>query len=366
MPKPQQPEIRRSERGAVDDSSVTEALTAREVPGTSGAPGAVPEDNQPGHHPEQEQDKPVARFRRRAVRVAEEAHEDQLRTRDREIEVGELSFDALEAGREAGELVLLLHGFPQPASVWRPQLAALARHGFHAVAPDQRGYSPGARPGSARDYRLSELVRDTLGMADRLGARRLHLVGHDWGGMVGWAVAAAAPHRLRSLTVVSTPHPRALATSLLRSTQLLRSGYIGFFNLPAVPELLLGAGGGTVLRLALARSGLPGRVAREYVDELRARGALGPALNWYRALPFSLIQPVGRIEVPTTYVWSDGDVALGGTAARASGSQVRAPYRFEVMPGVSHWIPETAPDDLTRLILEQVSSASDDSAAAAG
>ena len=271
----------------------------------------------------------------------------------REITVGPMRFGALEAGPEGGELVLLLHGFPQLASAWHPQLEELARHGYHAVAPDQRGYSPGAQPSGVRPYRLTELVADVLGMADHLGARRFHLVGHDWGGIVGWAVAAAAPDRLHSLTVVSTPHPRAYASTLLRSPQLLRSGYIVFFNLPRLPEMILGAGGGSVLRRMLVSSGLPEDTARHYVDELRERGAITPALNWYRALALSG-RLVGPVDVPTLYVWSDRDVALGAAAAHATARQVRGPYRFEVLAGTSHWIPETAPAELSRLILEHV------------
>ena len=365
MPKPQQPEIRRSERGATDSDSVKEALTAQTTPAVSGAPGPVPEDNLPGHHPDHEQDKPVREFRRRARRVAAEAHEHQLQTRDREITVGGLTFSALEAGREGDDLVLLLHGFPQLSSAWRAQLGALAGAGYHAVAPEQRGYSAGARPGGVRNYRLPALVRDVTDVADRLGARRFHLVGHDWGGVVAWAVAAAAPQRLRSLTVVSTPHPRAYAASLLRGPQLLRSGYIGFFALPLLPELAFGAAGGAVLRLALGRSGLPDDLARGYVDTLRRRGALGTALNWYRALPFAGA-PAGPVDVPTLYVWGDRDRFLGGVAARATAAQVRGPYRFEVLGGADHWIPETRGDDLNRLLLEHVGSAAAAGAEAAG
>ncbi|HET6809472.1 MAG TPA: alpha/beta fold hydrolase [Acidimicrobiales bacterium] len=355
MPNPQQPEIRRSGRSPVDESATKEALTAQETPPVREDGHPVPEDNVPGHHPEHEQDKPVARFRQRAARVVDEAHTRQHAVRERELDLGPLRFDALECGREGDELVLLLHGFPQLSSAWRPLLEELGANGYHAVAPDQRGYSPGAQPPGVGSYRLSELVDDVLRMADALGARRFHLVGHDWGGIVGWAVATTAPSRLLSLSVVSTPHPRAYLGSLLRSPQILRSGYIAFFSMPVVPELVLGSAGGTLLRRALTASGLPEDVAGQYVEELQRRRALGPALNWYRALSRSRPM-VGPVEVPTLYVWSDGDTALGGAAARATARQVRGPYRFEVLHGVSHWIPETAPDELGRMVLEHLQS----------
>ena len=316
----------------------------------------MPNPQQPEiHHPGHEQDKPVDRFRQRAAQVVDEAHARQHAIRERELAVGALRFDALECGRDGDELVLLLHGFPQLSSAWRPMLDELGNNGYHAVAPDQRGYSPGAQPPGVRSYRLSELVDDVLRMADTLGARRFHLVGHDWGGIVGWAVAATAPSRLLSLSVVSTPLPRAYLGSLLRSPQILRSGYIAFFSMPLVPELILGSAGGRLLRRALTASGLPEDVAGHYVEELQRRRALGPALNWYRALTRS--RPlVGPVDVPTLYVWSDGDTALGAAAARATARQVRGPYRFEVLRGVSHWIPETASDRLGRLVLDHLQS----------
>ncbi|HZT65046.1 MAG TPA: alpha/beta fold hydrolase [Acidimicrobiales bacterium] len=352
MPKPQQPELRRSERGATDSDGAKSGPGLAAPPPTSDAPGPVPEDNRPGHHPDREQDKPVARYRRRAARAADQARR-QLAPGEIEIDAGGMTFSALEAGRQGDDLVLVLHGFPQTAEAWRPQLEGLAGDGYHVVAPNQRGYSPGARPTGLHNYRLDCLVDDVLQIADRLDARRFHLVGHDWGGVVAWATAARQPQRLRSLTVVSTPHPRAYASALLRSPQLLRSGYMGFFALPFVPEALLGAGGGAPLRRLLTRSGLPADWAARYVDEIVERGALHSALNWYRALPLAGT-PVGKVDVPTLYVWSDGDVALGEAAARATASQVRGQYRFEVLEGVSHWIPETRPDELRRLIGEHL------------
>jgi pimeloyl-ACP methyl ester carboxylesterase len=361
VPNPQQPEIRRSGRSPVDEGATKEALTAQETPPVREGGHPIPEDNLPGHHPDHEQDKPVARFRQRAAEVVDEAHARQHAVRERELVVGPLRFDALECGREGDDLVLLLHGFPQLSSAWRPLLEELGTNGYHAVAPDQRGYSPGAQPSGVGSYRISELVDDVLGMADTLGARRFHLVGHDWGGIVGWAVAATAPSRLLSLSVVSTPHPRAYLGSLLRSPQILRSGYIAFFSMPFLPEVILGGAGGTLLRRALTASGLPGEDAGHYVEELQRRRALGPALNWYRALSRSR-SLVGSVDVPTLYVWSDGDTALGGAAARATARHVRGPYRFEVLSGVSHWIPETASEQLGRMVREHLRSVGDEGA----
>jgi pimeloyl-ACP methyl ester carboxylesterase len=153
-----------------------------------------------------------------------------------------LVFDTLVAGPPTGEPVVLLHGFPQTAACWIRVAQALAAAGYRVLAPDQRGYSPGARPAAVRAYRMPELVADVLALAEAAGAARFHLVGHDWGGAVAWALAGRHPERVATLTSVSTPHPRAFAAALLTGGQLPRSAYIGFFRIPRLPELVLGLG----------------------------------------------------------------------------------------------------------------------------
>ena len=266
-----------------------------------------------------------------------------------EIHANGLTFDALVAGPDDGELVLLLHGFPQPASCWNRQLTALANAGYRVVAPNQRGYSAGARPGDTSAYSLDNLVRDVLAFACD---DRFHVVGHDWGGVVAWALAADHPDRLRSVTSVSTPHPRAVLDALPRG-QVLRSWYIGLFQLPHVPELLLGAGNGWVLRQMLSRSGLSDNQVDETVALMQEPGALRAALNWYRANARSA-RNVGRVTVPTLYVWSTNDPALGRAAAEATRKYVTGSYRFEILEGVSHWVMDEASDDLNRLLLAHI------------
>ena len=271
-----------------------------------------------------------------------------------EVRLGELAFPVRTAGPDDGEPVILLHGFPQMSQTWSPYLARLAAAGFRAMAPAQRGYAATARPPGVDDYALDLLVADVLGVAEGLGVDRFHLVGHDWGGVVGWALAATSPDRLCSLTSVSTPHPCALASSLWRSLQLGRSWYVGFFQLPKLPERLLSARNGTLLRRLLRDSGLPDAMVGAYAGAMLQPGAMTAALNYYRALRVSRTIAVGRITVPTLYVWSTQDTALGPVAARATEGQVDAPYRFEVLDGASHWIPETRVEELSALLLAHV------------
>ena len=195
-------------------------------------------------------------------------------------------------------------------------------------------------------------------MVDEIGGHQSDLVGHDWGAYVAWQLAARYPERLRTLTAVSVPHPVAFLEALLSGTgtQAARSAYIGFFRQEGIPEKTLLAGDGAGLRKALVATGLPEEDAEHYVELMRQPGALTAALSWYRAVSLDDARTMGPVTTPTLYVWSDKDVALGREAAEATAGHVEGPYRFEVLSGVSHWIPEVAADDLDRMLLEHLSS----------
>ena len=272
------------------------------------------------------------------------------------IPAGSYTFTARATGPVDGRLVVLLHGFPQSSYQWRHQLSALAGAGYRAVAFDQRGYSPGARPEGTQAYRIHHLVADVLAVVDELGGHRFDVVGHDWGAAVAWSVAGRYPERLRTLTAVSVPHPAAFLEALLRPSadQAARSSYIGFLRQGGLPERALLAGDGAGLRTVLTASGLSPDAAEEYLPLFRQPGALTAALNWYRAASMDDLRDMGPITTPTLYVWSDKDVALGREAAEATAGHVSGPYRFEVLEGVSHWIPEEVPDRFNALLLEHL------------
>jgi pimeloyl-ACP methyl ester carboxylesterase len=263
---------------------------------------------------------------------------------------GDLVFDVLDSGPADGAAVVLLHGFPQNARAFDRLSPALHAAGLRTLAPDQRGYSPGARPKGRSAYVLREVVDDVLALLDAAGLPDAHLVGHDWGGLAAWALAAWHPWRVRTLTVLSVPHPAAMSQALRTSDQALRSSYIGFFQLPAVPEAVLLAGQGALLRRTLHGAGLPEHLVDAYLDRLREPGALTGALNWYRALPLQARTPVGTVRVPTLHVWGDRDPYLGRAAVEASAEYVAAPYRLEVLAGAGHWLPELAADRLGELL----------------
>jgi len=270
-----------------------------------------------------------------------------------EIPVGEWTFEALACGPADGDLVLLLHGFPQTSAAWRSQLVALGGAGYRVVAPDQRGYSPRARPVGAEWYKARHLVADVLAVADHLGGHAFHLVGHDWGAAVAWQVAGRHPDRLRSLTALSVPHPKAFVTALASESgdQRARSAYVGFFQQPGAEDTM----SADVLRALFVGSGHTGDV-EDYVAALTEPGAMAAALSWYRAVGIDVILGLGPVTTPTLYVWSTGDVALGREGADATAAHVAGPYRFEVLEGVSHWIPEEAAAALDCLLLEHLAS----------
>jgi len=274
----------------------------------------------------------------------------------RKIETGPgLVFDVLVAGGEETPLVLLLHGFAESFHMWRSALSALSAAGYRAVAPSQRGYSPGARPDTrdAASYRFDLLLADALDLVAACGYadRRFHLVGHDWGASIAWGVADFHRDRIASLTVVSRPHPNAFnrALAMPDGEQARRSQHHKSFLQSDAGPLLL-ADGARWLRERLARSGVPAAAVERHISVLGNEAAMEAALAWYRARG-AIRSPLGVIDVPTLYVWGDADDTVGRVAAEGTREFVSGPYRFEVLPGVGHFAVEQAPDKFNELLL---------------
>src|SRR5438270_1016425 len=273
-------------------------------------------------------------------------------------DVGDLTFQVRVDGPEDGRPVLLLHGFPETSSSWAAVTPRLTEAELRTYAPDQLGYSPGARPAEVGAYALPNLAQVTADLMTAMDIPRADVVGHDWGANVAWALAAWHPDRVRSLTVVSVPHPAAYTAAYRTDPeQKERSAYIRLFWQPGKAEEVLLADGARRLRRMLgteAETGIPAEAVDEYVAVLSAPGALTAALNWYRAR--SSGTPVDPVDRPTTYVWSDGDAAIGRAAAEGCARYVTGDYRFVEVPGVTHWIPEQAPRELATAVLDRIAT----------
>lgn len=264
-----------------------------------------------------------------------------------------LTFDVRAGGPVDGEPVLLLHGFPQHSGEWDGVVPALHSAGLRTYALDQRGYSPGARPAAVEDYRMAECVADAGAVLDALHVESAHVVGHDWGSLVAWHLAARHPGRVRTLTAVSVPHPAAMSQAMSNDPeQRVRSSYIKLFQQNDKAERVLLADDAAALRRLLA--GVGEERVDAYARPMLEPGALTAALNWYRAMSRVDMAGTGPVTVPTTFVWSDGDVAVGQVAAEACAGQVTGDYRFLALPGVTHWIPDEAPAALADAVLSRI------------
>ncbi|MGB6245512.1 MAG: alpha/beta hydrolase [Gordonia sp. (in: high G+C Gram-positive bacteria)] len=253
------------------------------------------------------------------------------------VEHDGLTFDVEESGPARGPWVVLLHGFPVNSQCYDDVIPRVHEAGLRTLRIDQRGYSPGARPDGVDAYRLDKLVGDVIGILTHLNISYSMIVGHDWGGIVAWHLAAKHPDRFTGLVAVSTGHPSAMRDALAVSDdQRTRSAYIKDF-LADDAEDKLGARDGILLR----RAG----VSAEELAPILEPGALTGPLNWYRAnfagdIAANLACP--PVEIPTTMLWSDADTALGREQAEFSGRYVYSEYRFSELAGVDHWIPENA------------------------
>ncbi|GAB3699680.1 epoxide hydrolase EphM [Spirosoma flavus] len=266
----------------------------------------------------------------------------------RRLQTNGLALHVVEAGPADGPLLILLHGFPEFWWAWRHQITTFAEQGYRVVVPDLRGYNSSDAPQHVADYRLDTLVNDVLALADLYRADRFYLVGHDWGGIIAWAVGAAHSERLFRLVIMDAPHLDSWTWPvLIRSTQMLRSSYVAFFQLPWLPETLLSAFGFAWLRATLERSARPGTFRPDDLDQYVAAwshaGSLRAMLNYYRALRKRKKpdQPA-RIRCPTLILWGERDSFLEHHVARAS-LALCDNGNLLIVPRTTHWLHHEEP-----------------------
>ena len=274
-------------------------------------------------------------------------------TETRSLSLGELTFTVDIAGATNNQSVLLLHGFPETRHMWRHQLEALARAGYRAIAPDQRGYSSGARPAHGEAYATDLIVGDALALMDALGSPHFHLVGHDWGGQIAWLIAAGHAHRVRSLAVLSRPHPAAFVRAMQEdAAQAERSKHHRAFREPDAIQRMRDAGL-KPLRAALEAQGVSAADAEIYIATLMQPGGIEGAMNWYRFGSLAA-GPTPAIALPTLYVWGTNDATVGKRAAELTAEYVTGPYRFVAIENAGHFLVDQFPEQTSALLLDHL------------
>ena len=273
------------------------------------------------------------------------------------LTVNGLDFTADLTGPEDGELVLFLHGFPQTRYTWRAELPALAELGYRCCAYDQRGYSAGARPGGIEPYILENLVGDVLAVADSLGYETFNLVGHDWGGQLSWCTAALHPHRVKTLSVISRPHPVAFLNAMKNDPkQAERSGHHRRFQELDAADKLLTNNAEPLRNMYVQWGGVPAKDADAYLATLGDRAALNAAINWYRAVGQTglAMAELPAITMPTMYVWGTADSTVGEMAAKGTDAQVSGPFTFVQIPDIGHFVTDEAPGVFTEHLIDHL------------
>ena len=275
-----------------------------------------------------------------------------------EVSRGHLLAEVSGPEGDDAAVALLLHGFPQLSSCWSGVLPLLHGAGVRTVVVDQRGFAPTARPTGLADYRLPELVADAIAVLDVEGGPAPLLIGHDWGAVVGWAVAAAVPERLRALIALSIPHPAAFQRALdTDPDQQARSSYLAVFRRAGRPEALLSEDGGRRLRAMFAGAQMTTTSIEEYVTPfLLDPGMLTGALNWYRAIDAPDLAAVGECAAPATYLCGDADTAVGPAAIAGCADYVTGPFEGIILPGIGHWIPDQTPAAVAEAVLRRLAA----------
>lgn len=263
-----------------------------------------------------------------------------------------LHFDVIDSGPLDGQIFVLLHGFPETNKSWQETAQILNQAGYRTFAVNQRGYSLTAQPSKRRDYRSSALVEDVNALLDLI-AQPVYLVGHDWGAVVAWDVAQRYPEKIKHLITISVPHKAAYIRSMLMSNQLLKSYYMGLFQLPKIPELLFEKFPKIGLGL-LKSTGMTEQQLQDFQQDIVTEKRLSPALNWYRGIPFSSNKNlIKAVTVPTLFIWGKHDAAIGYKSVELNHQYIDAPYK-EIIMDATHWIPVQNAKELSGYILETV------------
>lgn len=262
------------------------------------------------------------------------------------IEANGYTFTMRTSGNEQDVPVILLHGFPESSVMWKKLMTDLNQSGYYTIAPNQRGYSLGARPEEVEQYKIEHLAKDVISIADSMGIGKFHLVAHDWGSAVGWQIAAKYSDRLLSYTALSVPHINAFAEAYQKdSLQYEASKYMRGFQKETIPEFVLAKNNYEKLRTIWSKH--EEKEIASYIKLFSQKNALTNAINWYRA-NYGLLtngSDIGKVSVPVLFLWGTKDVALLRSGAELTQNYVSDYYKL-VELNASHWLIQEVYDEV--------------------
>ncbi len=276
------------------------------------------------------------------------------------ISTNGVNLHVVQAGHPDGELVILLHGFPEFWYGWRKQIEYLAAAGYWVWAPDQRGYNLSEKPRGLDQYKISTLAADVAGLIDAAGRAQAYVVGHDWGAAVAWMTAIRHAERVKKLAILNVPHPKIMLETVRSSpAQMLKSWYIGFFQLPIIPEVFSSAGDFYFSAQALLQTSKPGTFSdadiTEYIRAWKQPGAFSSMINWYRAMGRRLDDGAflnnPRVTVPTIIIWGAQDRFLQREMAQES-TTLCDDARVIYFEDATHWVQHEKPNEVNALLSE--------------
>jgi len=270
---------------------------------------------------------------------------------------GPIGLETRHDGPDNGEVVILLHGFPECWNTWEKQIPLLAEAGYRVFVPNMRGYGQSSKPEDVSEYHADELIKDVDAIRRYSGAEKIHLVGHDWGAMVAWWYALHKPEHLSSLSVLNVPHPNAFLKTLIKSPlQVLKSWYVFYFQLPVLPELVIPMGNYFIFRNVLARTSNKGSYSEADIKELvrhwRMPGAMKAMVNYYRSAMRSRPQPKfgSQVKTPTQILWGENDLALTLDMAKGSMKYLEN-GTLTIYPDATHWLAHDKPEEVSEKLV---------------
>jgi pimeloyl-ACP methyl ester carboxylesterase len=274
-------------------------------------------------------------------------------TEIKKITIGNLEFDCRVSGNERDELIIFLHGFPETSIMWKKLMDSVSSLGFYCLAPDMRGYSKNACPKGIKNYSLAKLSEDIVNIADSVHKDTFHLVGHDWGAVIGWNIVHTNHDRIKSWTALSVPHMRAFGKAIkLDKVQQKKSRYIKWFLLPVLPEMMLRKNDFQKFRRLWKRS--DPEELENYLSVFRRKYALTAALNYYRAnIGRIKNQHIGHIKTPTLFIWGKHDIAIGAVAAENNHRYMKGDYTFLALDA-GHWLIQESYPEVEAAIIKHV------------